>query len=128
LGRQRPASSGAKKFYFTQILEFRNYLPNQIPKHFFSQSPKGVRAVLAKSFERIHRSNLIGMGILPLQFVAGQDADYLELNGSEHFDIEIPKGSLKPGQRLMVKVVGRDFAKYSYYVMVLYPWDISESV
>jgi aconitase A len=60
------------------------------------------------------------MGILPLQFVAGQDADSLELNGSEHFDIEIPKGSLKPGRQLMVKVVGGDFATkfYKYYVMI----------
>ncbi|MCL2464212.1 MAG: aconitate hydratase AcnA [Micrococcales bacterium] len=47
----------------------------------------GVRAVLARSFERIHRSNLIGMGVLPLQFPAGADADGLGLNGAETFDI-----------------------------------------
>ena len=48
----------------------------------------GVRAVLAKSFERIHRSNLIGMGIVPLQFEEGQDAETLGLNGSERISIE----------------------------------------
>jgi aconitate hydratase len=47
----------------------------------------GVKAVIAKSFERIHRSNLIGMGVLPLQFMEGQDAESLGLTGSESFDI-----------------------------------------
>jgi aconitate hydratase len=48
---------------------------------------QGVRAVIAKSFERIHRSNLIGMGILPLEFPKGQDAESLGLDGSEVFDV-----------------------------------------
>ena len=47
----------------------------------------GVKAVIARSFERIHRSNLIGMGVLPLQFLEGQDAESLELTGTETFDI-----------------------------------------
>jgi aconitate hydratase len=47
----------------------------------------GVKAVIVKSFERIHRSNLIGMGVLPLQFLDGQDAESLELTGTETFDI-----------------------------------------
>jgi aconitate hydratase len=47
----------------------------------------GVKAVITKSFERIHRSNLIGMGVLPLQFLEGQDAQSLELTGTETFDI-----------------------------------------
>ena len=47
----------------------------------------GVKAVIAKSFERIHRSNLIGMGVLPLQFLEGQDAVSLELTGTETFEI-----------------------------------------
>jgi len=47
----------------------------------------GVRAVIAKSFERIHRSNLIGMGVLPLQFLDGEDAESLGLTGTESFDI-----------------------------------------
>lgn len=48
---------------------------------------QGVRAVLASSFERIHRSNLIGMGVMPLQFVEGQDAESLGLDGTEVYDI-----------------------------------------
>jgi aconitate hydratase len=48
---------------------------------------QGVRAVLAASFERIHRSNLVGMGILPLQFVDGQDADALGLDGTERYSV-----------------------------------------
>jgi aconitate hydratase len=47
----------------------------------------GVRAVIAESFERIHRSNLIGMGVLPLQFPSGQNAQSLGLTGHEVFDI-----------------------------------------
>ena len=56
----------------------------------------GVKAVIAKSFERIHRSNLIGMGVLPLQFLEGQDAESLELTGKETFDI---KGQTDPGAK-----------------------------
>jgi aconitate hydratase A / 2-methylisocitrate dehydratase len=47
----------------------------------------GVKAVIAKSFERIHRSNLIGMGVLPLQFLEGEGADTLGLTGHEHIAI-----------------------------------------
>jgi aconitate hydratase len=47
----------------------------------------GVRAVIAESFERIHRSNLIGMGVLPLQFPDGESASSLGLDGTETFDI-----------------------------------------
>jgi aconitate hydratase len=47
----------------------------------------GVRAVITESFERIHRSNLIGMGVLPLQFPAGKSADSLGLDGTEEFEI-----------------------------------------
>ena len=47
----------------------------------------GVKAVIAESFERIHRSNLIGMGVLPLQFLAGQNAQRSGLTGKESFDI-----------------------------------------
>ena len=48
----------------------------------------GVRAVIAESYERIHRSNLVGMGILPLEFPAGESASSLGLNGDEVFHIE----------------------------------------
>jgi aconitate hydratase len=47
----------------------------------------GVKAVIAESFERIHRSNLVGMGVLPLQFKAGENADTLGLTGKESYDI-----------------------------------------
>jgi aconitate hydratase len=47
----------------------------------------GVRAVIAESFERIHRSNLIGMGVLPLQFAGGESAESLGLSGEEVFDV-----------------------------------------
>ena len=63
----------------------------------------GVRAVIAKSFERIHRSNLIGMGVLPLQFEGEQDAQTLGLSGHEVFDIiGVADGDLVPGKRLSV--------------------------
>jgi len=61
----------------------------------------GVKAVLAKSFERIHRSNLVGMGVLPLCFADGQDAESLSLDGSETFDIELTD-DLKPRQTIQV--------------------------
>jgi len=47
----------------------------------------GVKAVIASSYERIHRSNLIGMGVLPLQFLSGDNAESLGLDGTESFDI-----------------------------------------
>jgi aconitate hydratase len=64
----------------------------------------GVRAVIAKSFERIHRSNLVGMGVLPLQFEPGQDAASLGLTGKEVFDISGIAASLAPGKKLKIKV------------------------
>jgi aconitate hydratase len=55
----------------------------------------GVKAVIATSFERIHRSNLVGMGVLPLTFKEGEDADKLGLDGTEFFDIPI-SSTLEP--------------------------------
>jgi len=66
----------------------------------------GVRAVIAKSFERIHRSNLVGMGVLPLQFMEGEDAASLGLTGYETFDIAGIAQNLAPGRTLEVKVKG----------------------
>ncbi len=63
----------------------------------------GVRAVIAQSYERIHRSNLVGMGILPLQFLPGDSAASLGLTGEEHFDI--PR--IEPGQE-RVEVIARE--------------------
>ena len=56
----------------------------------------GVKAVIVESFERIHRSNLVGMGVLPLQFKDGQDRRSLNLTGDEVFDIEGVEGGIKP--------------------------------
>ena len=64
----------------------------------------GVKAVIAESFERIHRSNLVGMGILPLQFLPGTDRKTLKLDGSETFDIEGVEAGLKPRMQLTVKI------------------------
>src|SRR5262249_51401568 len=62
----------------------------------------GVRAVLAKSFERIHRSNLVGMGVLPLEFDSADDAAKLGLTGDETFDIQGIAEGLAPRKRLRV--------------------------
>ncbi len=64
----------------------------------------GVRVVLARSYERIHRSNLIGMGVLPLQFRAGVSAESLQLTGFESFDVTGLGEELVPGQRLRVGI------------------------
>jgi len=67
----------------------------------------GVRAVIAKSFERIHRSNLLGMGILPLTFSPGEDSDTLHLSGTEAFNIHVPE-DLQPRQDIMVSACHQD--------------------
>ena len=64
----------------------------------------GVRAVVAQSFERIHRSNLVGMGVLPLQFLDGQSAQSLGLNGTETFDLLGLEGELLPRQQITLQV------------------------
>jgi len=71
----------------------------------------GVKAVIAKSFERIHRSNLVGMGVLPLQFEAGQDAQSLGLTGHEKFDITGIAQDLAPMKKLTVKATGENGTK-----------------
>jgi aconitate hydratase len=77
-----------------------------------AKGPKllGVRAVIAESYERIHRSNLVGMGILPLQFLAGQNAQSLGLSGEETFDIlDLAKTlsqPLKAGTHIKVRAKG----------------------
>jgi aconitate hydratase len=58
---------------------------------------QGIRAVIAESYERIHRSNLVGMGILPLQFTSGESADTLGLTGNELFDFEGLSAAIKTG-------------------------------
>jgi len=61
----------------------------------------GIRAVIVTSFERIHRSNLVGMGVLPLEFREGEDREVLGLDGTEEFDIEV-NDDLKPQQAIEV--------------------------
>jgi aconitate hydratase len=63
----------------------------------------GVKAVIAESYERIHRSNLVGMGVLPLQFQPGDTAETLGLTGQEVFDISGLTGELQPGQEVRVR-------------------------
>ncbi|WP_268034565.1 aconitate hydratase AcnA [Algoriphagus sp. PAP.12] len=64
----------------------------------------GVKAVIAESYERIHRSNLVGMGVLPMQFLKGENAASLNLTGREEFTITGIESGLTPGQNLEVKV------------------------
>ena len=66
----------------------------------------GVRAVIAESYERIHRSNLVGMGILPLQYLPGESAATLGLTGRELFSVHGLADGLHPRQELMVSVTG----------------------
>ena len=68
----------------------------------------GVKAVIAQSFERIHRSNLVGMGVLPLQFKEGTTAQTLKLDGTETYDIVGLDAKLKPQQDLALRITRRD--------------------
>ena len=74
----------------------------------------GVRAAIAESFERIHRSNLVGMGILPLQFKPGENKESLGLTGKEVYDIEGIEKGLKPRQEVTVKVTREDGSTFSF--------------
>ncbi|MCA9836033.1 MAG: aconitate hydratase AcnA [Trueperaceae bacterium] len=76
----------------------------------------GAKAVIAESFERIHRSNLIGMGVLPLQYKAGQTADSLGLTGKESFSIKLDD-SLKPLSELKVEVTREDGSSFDFMVI-----------
>lgn len=71
---------------------------------------QGVKVVIAQSFERIHRSNLVGMGILPAEFVGGHTAESIGLTGKEQFDIPLKGGNLKINEILRVKTdSGKEF-------------------
>jgi aconitate hydratase len=76
----------------------------------------GVRAVIAESFERIHRSNLVGMGVLPLQFKPGQTAESLGLTGLEKLTIRGIAGDWRPRRDLTVEVEKQDGARASFAV------------
>ncbi|MFA7743754.1 aconitate hydratase AcnA [Salinicoccus roseus] len=75
----------------------------------------GVKAVIAASYERIHRSNLVMMGVLPLQFVDGEDADSLGFDGSETFDIQVGE-DVMPGHVLDAVATNQDGKKTEFKV------------
>jgi aconitate hydratase len=77
----------------------------------------GVRAVVAESFERIHRSNLIGMGVLPLQFIDGFDRKQLQLGGEETISISGMQNGLQPGHKLELSVTDRNGSVLSVDVL-----------
>src|SRR5207249_6421111 len=68
----------------------------------------GVKAVVAQSFERIHRSNLVGMGVLPLQFNEGANAQTLKLEGTESYDVLGLGSGLRPQQELTLRITRSD--------------------
>jgi aconitate hydratase len=78
----------------------------------------GVRAVIATSYERIHRSNLVGMGVLPLQFVEGEGAETHGLSGKEVLSVRGLAGELKPRQKVTVDVTRPDGKKGSFEAVV----------
>ena len=77
----------------------------------------GVRAIIAESFERIHRSNLVGMGVLPLQFESGVTRMTLRLDGSEQVDLLPPAGELTPGMTLQLVIRHQDGRKQQVAVL-----------
>ena len=77
----------------------------------------GVKAVIARSFERIHRSNLVGMGVLPLQFKNGESAESLGIHGDETFDVVVGD-ALKPQMDVTLVVTGHDGQKREVTVLL----------
>jgi aconitate hydratase len=77
----------------------------------------GVKAVIAESYERIHRSNLIGMGVLPLQFKDGDNAASLGLNGTEIYNIEGIADNLHPGKELKVNATSENGSSQTFTVI-----------
>ena len=77
----------------------------------------GVKAIIAESFERIHRSNLVGMGVLPLQFLAGENYHSLGLSGRELFNITGIEEGLNPRQKLTVNAISEDGTKKTFQVL-----------
>jgi len=110
----------------------RNYIEQQIPTIVFAGNDYGmgssrdwaakgtyllgVKAVIAESFERIHRSNLVGMGVLPLQFIEGQNPTALGLDGTETYSIHIDD-DVKPRQNIKVTGVKQDGSTVEFEVV-----------
>ncbi|MDQ2742461.1 MAG: aconitate hydratase, partial [Chloroflexota bacterium] len=78
----------------------------------------GVKAVIAESYERIHRSNLVAMGVLPLQFIPGETRETLALDGSELYHIAGIHGALRPGQCVTVRLQRADGEESTFEAMV----------
>ena len=78
----------------------------------------GVRAAIAESFERIHRSNLVGMGVLPLQYAAGESAGSLGLDGTETYEIRGLAGGITPKQTAQVTATRADGSTVEFDVTV----------
>ncbi len=78
----------------------------------------GVKAVIAKSYERIHRSNLVGMGVLPLQFKGNESMASLNLNGDETFDLAGLSGDIKPQQDATLTITRRDGSKQNVVLLL----------
>ena len=111
-----------------------HYIQNDIPTVIFAgndygmgssrdwaaKGPKlqGVKAVIVESFERIHRSNLIGMGILPLQFQNGENVQSLGLDGSELINITGVTEDLEPGQTVMMEIISASGEKRETELLV----------
>jgi len=83
----------------------------------------GVRAVIAESYERIHRSNLVMMGVLPLVFADGQSAEKLGLTGEEAFKINIDE-SVQPGDKIEVTAVNNEGKETTFNVIVRFDSDV----
>ena len=78
----------------------------------------GVKAVIAKSYERIHRSNLVGMGVLPLQFKGSDSAASLNLTGEETFDLTGISDNMKPQQDVTLTITRKDGSKQSVALLL----------
>jgi aconitate hydratase len=85
---------------------------------------QGVKAVIAESFERIHRSNLVGMGVLPLRFAEGQNAESLGLDGSEVFSIEGLSNAVQPKSEITIKAQKSDGKVVEFKTTVLLNTDV----
>ena len=76
----------------------------------------GIRAVIAESYERIHRSNLVGMGVIPLQFLDGEGSESLGLDGTEIFSVADLTDAVRPNQILTVLAVAADGSEKTFQV------------
>ena len=78
----------------------------------------GVKAVIAESYERIHRSNLVGMGVLPLQFADGENPQTLGITGRETFDISGLNNNIQPGEVVKIKATKEDGSSFEFDAVV----------